>query len=575
MKPVLVRMLAAVWLVGWAVAQAQQAPAEPPYSCQKDVWVPMRDGVRLSANVFLPKDGGPFPVILMRTPYGKGDEKFGEAKRYCPAGYALVVQDCRGRGKSEGQWDPFLHDPPDGFDTLEWIGRQPWCNGRVGTAGGSYVGWTQWAVAPGGSRYLTCMVPVVPLTNPYREVLYPGGAFQLALAFGWGAGVAGLKIPPAKLQEAFWYLPLRTWDEQGDKRVFFMRDWVAHPTYDDYWRARGIDDRFDQVTVPVLNVGGWYDIFSKATLDQIARVRASSTNRLARRNQFVVMGPWAHGVGGQKVGQLDFGPEAKLDLGKLQFDWFEYWLKDKETGVQDWPALRLFVMGENRWRTEHEWPLARTQLTPWYLHSGGQANSRHGNGTLSLSPPEAEPPDRFSYDPTNPVPTRGGNNLVGPPAGPFDQSSIEDRPDVLVYSSAVLEQPVEVTGPVKLILYAASSAPDTDFTAKLVDVYPDGKAYNLCDGIIRARYRESFTVPTLIQPGKPYRYEIDLWVTANLFKAGHRIRLEISSSNFPRFDRNPNTGHEFGADTELAKAEQTVFHDRDRPSHLLLPVIPR
>jgi uncharacterized protein len=368
---------------------------------------------------------------------------------------------------------------------------------------------------------------------------------------------------------------LRTWDEQGDKRVFFLRDWVAHPTYDDYWRARSIEDHFDQVTVPALNIGGWYDIFSKATLDHIRQTRLNSTNRLARRNQFVLMGPWGHGVGGQKVGEVDFGPQAKLDVGRLQFEWFEHWLKAKETGVQNWPFVRLFVMGENVWRNEHEWPLARTQFTAWYLRSAGKANTRSGDGSLSLKAPEAEPPDEFTYDSVNPVPTKGGNNLVGPPAGPFDQSSLEERSDVLVYTSPPLEQAVEVTGPVKLILHAASSARDTDFTAKLLDVHPDGKAYNLCDGIIRARYRESFTQPTLIEPGKTYRYEIDLWVTSNYFKSGHRVRVEIASSNFPRFDRNPNTGHDFGADAELAKAQQTILHDAEHPSHILLPIIPR
>ncbi|MBI5387055.1 MAG: CocE/NonD family hydrolase [Verrucomicrobia bacterium] len=557
----------------WIVAQ--QASPELPFTFQKNVMVPMRDGTQLAANIFLPKDGGPFPVILMRTPYGKMDEKFGEARRYCPAGYAMVVQDCRGRGSSQGTWEPFRYDSDDGFDTQEWVGIQPWCNGHIGTSGGSYVGWTQWSAAPRGSRFLTCMVPGVPFTNPYREITYLGGAFQLSLAFGWGMGVGGLKIEPAKLKEAFSYLPLKSWDEQGDKRVFFMRDWVAHPTYDDYWRARTIDDHFERVTVPALNVGGWYDIFSQPTLDHVAAVRHSSTNRLARRNQFVVMGPWGHGIGGQKLGELDFGAGAKLDLGKLQFEWFEYWLKGKETGVQDWPHVRLFVMGENVWRNEHEWPLARTQFTPWYLRGAGKANTRSGDGALSPKEPETEPADKFTYDPASPVPTKGGNNLTGPPIGPFDQSTVEERADVLVYTSSPLEKAVEVTGPVKVILHAASSARDTDFTAKLVDVHPDGKAYLLCDGIRRARYRESFTAPTLIEPGKTYRYEIDLWVTSNLFKPGHRIRVEISSSNFPRFDRNPNTGHDFGADAELVKAEQTILHDREHPSHIVLPIIPR
>jgi putative CocE/NonD family hydrolase len=287
------------------------------------------------------------------------------------------------------------------------------------------------------------------------------------------------------------------------------------------------------------------------------------------------MGPWGHGIGGQKLGELDFGPEAKLDVGKLQFQWFEYWLKDRDTSVQDWPAVRLFVMGQNAWRNENEWPLARTQFTPWYLRGSERPNAGHLDGALSLNAPEsAEPPDKFTYDPANPVPTKGGNNLIGPPAGPFDQSALEERPDVLVYTSMSLEKPLEVTGPIKLILHADSSARDTDFTAKLLDVYPDGKAYNLCDGIIRARYRESNTAPALLEPGKSCRYEIDLWVTSNLFKPGHRIRVEISSSNFPRFARNPNTGHDFGTDTEMAKAQQTIFHDQVHPSHILLPVIP-
>jgi putative CocE/NonD family hydrolase len=552
---------------------AEQAAPELPFLYQHNTMTAMRDGTELAANIYLPKTGGPFPVILMRSPYGKMDEKFGEAKRYCAAGYAMVVQDCRGRGDSKGVWEPFKYDAEDGFDTQEWIGRQSWCDGRIGTSGGSYVGWTQWASAPLGSRYLACMVPVVPFTDAYREIAYPGGAFRLSLCFGWGAGVGGLKID--KLGDAFNYLPLNTWDEQGGRQVFYMRDWVAHPSNDDYWRARGIDNRYDRVTVPALNIGGWYDIFSKPTLDQVAQVRQRSTNRLVRRNQFAVIGPWGHGIGSQKLGELDFGPAAKLDVGKLQFDWFEYWLKGRDTGVEKWPAVRLFVMGENIWRDEQEWPLARTQYTPWYFAGGGKANSLNGDGSLGLPLPETGAADKFVYDPANPVPTKGGNNLVGPPTGPFDQNAIEERSDVLVYTSAPLDKPMEVTGPVKVVLYAASGARDTDFTAKLLDVHPDGKAFNLCDGIIRARYRESSATPVLIEPGKSYRYEIDLWATSNLYRPGHRVRVEISSSNFPQFDRNPNTGHAFGVDAELSKAEQTVFHDKENPSHVLLPVVPR
>lgn len=562
---------AAVLGVHFRTALAQ----ELPFLFERDVMIPMRDGTKLAANISRPKGDGRYPVILMRSPYGKPDEKWGDAKRYTAAGYALVAQDCRGRGKSEGVWDPFRYDPEDGFDTQEWVGQQPWCNGEIGTTGGSYVGWTQWASAANASRYLKCMVPAVPFADVFDDIAYPGGAFQLALLMGWGTGVGGVILPQDKLQAAFRHLPLRTFGDQFEKKVPYLNDWVAHNSYDEYWKKRGIDRRFRDVTVPTLNVGGWYDIFSKTTIDLVDRVRRQSRDRSARRNQFVIMGPWTHGVGTQKAGELDFGPDAKLDVGKLQFDWFEYWLKGRETGIQEWPAFYLFVMGENRWRGENEWPLKRTAFTPAYLRGGGKANSIRGGGQLAVEKPANEQPDIFTYDPANPVPSHGGNNLTGATAGPLDQAKIEERDDILVYTGAPLEQPIEVTGPVKVILFAASSAKDTDFTAKLVDVHPDGKAYNLCDGIIRARFRDGKESSKLLEPGKIERYEIDLWVTSNMFKTGHRVRVEISSSNFPRFDRNPNSGLPFGEDKELLTARQTIYHDADHPSHILLPVVPR
>ncbi|MCX6913048.1 MAG: CocE/NonD family hydrolase [Verrucomicrobia bacterium] len=548
--------------------------AQRPFIFEADVKAPMRDGVNLAANIFRPKGDGPFPVILMRTPYGKMDEKMGDGKRYAAAGYAMVVQDCRGRGKSEGVWDPFRYDVQDGYDTQEWIGHQSWCNGSIGTAGGSYVGWTQWAPASKSSRYLKAMVPIVPFGNAY-ELAYSGGAFQLALLMGWGTAVGSIALSPDKLQEAFRHLPLRTFAEQFDKKVPYLDDWVAHYTYDDYWKVRGIDNRYADITIPILNIGGWYDIFSKVTLDLVTQVRSASTDREVRRNEFVVIGPWTHGVGAKKVGELDFGSDAGLNLGDLQFKWFEYWLKGRETGVQDWPAYYLFVMGENRWRGENEWPLKRTRSTSYFLHSAGHAATLKGDGLLNAAEPGDEPTDQFTYDGNNPVPSIGGNNLVGASAGPHDQAKVEERDDVLVYSTAPLEQDTEVTGPVKLILWAASSARDTDFTGKLVDVHADGKAYNLCDGIVRAQHRNGADKPALLEPGKATQFEIDLWVTSNLFKKGHRIRLEVSSSNFPRFDRNPNSGKPFGTDTELLSAKQTLLHDRDHVSHLVLPVIPR
>ena len=567
--------MSCVGLVLIAALSVSISAQEAPFQFEANVMIPTRDGVKLAANVFRPKDDARHPVILMRTPYGKGDEKSGEAKRYIAAGFAMVIQDCRGKGNSEGAWDPFRFDGEDGFDTQEWIGRQSWCNGEIGTAGGSYVGWTQWASAAGASRYLKCMVPIVPFADVYEDIAYQGGAFQLALLMGWGTGVGGVLLPPEKMQAAFRHLPLRTFGDQFERKVPYLNDWVIHSTYDDYWKKRGIDRRYAEVTVPALNIGGWYDIFSKTTLDQVAQVRAASRDRLARRNQFVIMGPWAHGVGARKVGELDFGEESKLNLGELQMQWFEYWMRGKDTHVEQWPAVKLFVMGENRWRDEHEWPLQRTQYTPYYLRGGGHAQTAQGDGALEPTPPGEEPPDPFVYDPNDPVPSLGGNNLVGAKAGPYDQAEIERRQDVLVYTSAPLTNDLEVTGPVKLVLWATTTAPDTDFTGKLVDVDADGKAYNLCEGILRARWRESRTQARPVQPGEAARYEIDLWVTSNLFRRGHRIRLEVSSSNFPRFDRNPNSGKPFGTDTELFKATQTVYHTAAQASQVVLPVIPR
>ena len=556
------------------VLQGPLRAADLPFAYEANVMIPMRDGTKLAANIFRPKDAERHPVILMRSPYGKPDEKFGDGKRYPAAGYAMVLEDCRGRGKSEGAWDPFRYDQEDGFDTQEWIGQQPWCNGEIGTAGGSYLGWTQWASAPGANRYLKCMMPMVPFADVFQDIAYPGGAFQLALLMGWGTSVGGIQLNPTQMQTAFQYLPLRTFGDQFEKKVPYLNAWVEHHTYDDYWKQRGIDGRHRDITVPILNVGGWYDIFSKTTVDLVNRVRAVSRDLKARRNQFVIMGPWAHGVGVRQVGEIDFGEEAKLNLGELQFQWFEYWLKGRATGVENWPALKIFVMGENRWRAEHEWPLQRTKFTSYYLHSAGRANTAAGDGALDTRIPTEEKPDGFEYSPTNAVPTHGGNNLVGAKAGPYDQDQIEQRPDVLVFSTSPLEKAMEVTGPVKMVLWAATSGEDTDFTAKLVDVHPDGKAYNLCDGIVRARYRDGLAQPKLVAPGEPREYEIDLWVTSNLFKPGHRIRLEVSSSNFPRFDRNPNTGKEFGTDTELRRATQSIYHDAVRPSHVVLPIIP-
>jgi putative CocE/NonD family hydrolase len=546
--------------------------ADTQVDVRAEVKIPMRDGVLLAANIVLPKQPGKYPTILMRTPYGKGAP--GAGRDYAQHGCVYVAQDCRGRGTSAGPWTPFLHERTDGEDTYQWIARQPWSNGQIGTTGGSYVGFTQWTSVPGNGSLVKASYTVVPLVDPYHDLAYPGGAMQLRLMLGWSSGTAGSRATQS-WQAADWLraLPLRTADTAVGVPVPFFRDWVAHPHFDAYWQPCSIQGRYRSITTPMYTVGGWFDIFAKSALDHVSAVRTESQSPEARRHQHILVGPWTHGANRtRQVGDVDFGPQSLVDLGKTQTQWFGRWLKGTNPEVDRWPPFRIFVMGRNVWRDEQEWPLRRTRYTPYYFHSRGKANTLGGDGRLNPTPPGVEPTDRFVYDPDDPVPTTGGCNLSGP-AGPRDQTTVERRPDVLVFTSDALEQELEVTGPVKVVLHAAATAPDTDWTAKLVDVWPDGRPIGLCDGIRRARYRESADRPTLIEPGKPYRYEIDLWVTSNVFLRGHRVRVEISSSNFPRFDRNPNTGHAFGADAERRRSTQTVYHDASYASHILLPVI--
>jgi len=548
-----------------------------------DAKIPMRDGVRLSANIFQPKAVGKYPVILVRSPYGKGNEKNSDGLFYASHGYVFISQDCRGKGASEGYWEPFANEAEDGRDTHNWILNQTWCNGKIGTTGGSYVGFTQWMPAPDAGDHFKAIFCLVPLIDTYSDAAYIGGAYSLALMMGWGSLVSyrpGEAVPILgwggdDWNKAYRTLPLCEWDRVIGRKVQCLRDWVAHPCFDDYWAKRGVRNRQQDIKVPIFAVGGWYDIFAKAVLEHVNAVRSTSRSLEARNHQHVLMGPWGHGISKDgKVGDLDFGKDSVINFREIQTKWFDYWLKGKDTGVYNWAPFRIFVMGRNEWRDEQEWPLERTRFTPYYFHSKGSANTVKGDGSLSTVRPGNESFDRFVYDPNNPVPTLGGCNLVGCPAGPRDQTKAEKRNDVLVFTSDKLQTDLEVTGPVKVVLYAASSATDTDWTAKLIDVHPDGRPINLCDGIMRARYRRSSQNPTLIRPEKIYRYEIDLWVTSNVFLGGHKIRVEISSSNFPRFDRNPNTGAPFGKSAVITKATQTVYHDIKHPSHILLPVIP-
>ena len=549
-----------------------------------NVMIPMRDGVRLSADIYFPSGRtGPIPAILTRTPYNNMDERaVNSAIFFAQHGYAFVSQDARGRYDSEGDFHPWINEFNDGHDTIVWMGEQEWCDGNVGMVGSSYVGNVQWQAAAMGSRYLKAIVPRVIGNNLYEAPHYQGGAFQLNWSATWTFRMSGRTYQDLDMynwEQLFKTLPLRELPKAGGKGIFYYQEWMDHPDYDEYWKALAIEERYQDIQVPVLQIGGWYDFFTAGTFLNFVGMRERGGSEAARRNQRAVVGPWIHRASTMtNAGEVDYGKDSVLDIEAIELRWFDHWLKGMDNGAERDAPLKIFVMGENRWREEQEWPLARTQFTPYYFHGGGGANSLLGDGSLSTERPGDEPADSYAYNPEFPTPTRGGCNCCNPEIvdwGAFDQRPVEYRNDVLVYTSAPLEQELEVTGPVVAKVYARTDGPDTDFTAKLVDVHPDGYAVNLCDGIIRGRYRESTSEQKLLTPGQVYEFTIDLWPTSNLFRKGHRIRVDIASANFPRFDRNLNTGGKFGDEPEGRVANQEVLHDAAHPSHIVLPVAPR
>ena len=543
----------------------------------------MRDGVELSTDVYQPPEGGPFPALLLRTIYNNQDAHFIEwARRFLEHGYAVVMQDCRGRHDSDGVWEPYVREADDGYDTQEWIGRQDWCDGNVGTFGSSYLGFTQTQTAPLASRYLKGLVPIASQEDNWSH-LYLDGALRLYAAKSF------VKFIKRTTQDGAWSLldkdafmrelPLLTaLDKYADSP--FYRDMIRHSSFDDFWSSYSLRERYGDIQVPAYFITGWYDALARSTLRMYEGWKSGAATDDARRHTRLTIGPWYHMIGpADRIGDVDFGPDAGVDIPAEHVAWYDQRLKDIDTGIDGRPPVRIFVMGDNTWRDENEWPLARTRYTDYYLHSGGAANTLNGDGTLTTEParvaPRDAPHDTYDYDPDDPVPTHGGQIMHRPTAGPRDRREVEKRHDVLVYTSDPLDQDLEVTGPVTANIYAASSATDTDFTVTLIDVHPDGMAIDICEGIRRARTLKSDTEPSPIEPGEVYEYDVDVWQTSNVFKRGHRIRVEVSSSNFPRFDRNPNTGHTPGLDAEIATAHQTILHNTTHPSRVTLPVIPR
>ncbi|MDA1313349.1 MAG: CocE/NonD family hydrolase [Acidobacteria bacterium] len=596
-SPLQIAFLLAIILAPTLVA-ADPTPlfsaAPPPRNdivIENRVPIPMRDGVILYADVYRPVGDKAYPVLVSRTPYSveRAPAAYTAAVFFARRGYAYVFQDVRGRHESEGVWDPARNEFEDGYDTVEWAGTQPWSNGKVGMQGGSYLGTDQWQAAKLQPPHLVSIFPAVAATSSYHHAFTLNGGFRLSLAFGWGpvrqesqimqnTGQHTMEGGPENISydKVLWHLPLSDMQKLVGRNAKFYQNWIEHPDYDDYWKAVSVEEHFDKMQIPAYNFGGWFDILLQGTLHGYTGVHTHGGTEAARRGARLQVGAWGHGPS-RKHGDIDFGPTADVDSSAIQLRWYDYTLKGIDNGIAAEPPVALFQMGRNRWRYHDDFPLPDTQYRELYFHSNGKANSYRGNGALSWDrPASSEPTDGYRYDPDHPVPSHGGANCCGSPTliGPVDQRPVEQRNDVLVYTSDFLEQEVDVTGPVKVVLYAASDAVDTDWVAKLVDIHPDGKAYNVAEGILRARHREGQDKPKLMEPGTVYRFEIDLLATSNAFLPGHRIRVDITSSHFPQFDRHLNTGEPFGMSDKVKIAQQTIHHTAARPSHVLLPVIP-
>jgi len=595
-------------------------------------WAPMRDGTLLATEVYLPPGPGPFPVILQRTPYSRfpGAAQFAsncdnaQMRFLASNGYAALNQDVRGRYRSQGVMDAMQQEADDGYDAVEWAAARAWSTGKVGMLGGSYVGLTQWQPAIHAPPHLAAIAPLITASDYHDHWTYVNGAFDLWFAQSWmlltfageqlirnleDAGLPQTEVLARTaewtaaaradiLTDWVWRLPLDSFDEYRrtdppyDALAPYYYDWLAHPNYDAFWAKLDVETRHGDVRVPSLNIGWWYDIFQIGTVRNFQGMQAGGGTADARGGAQLLMWAQCHACpAGTVVGDIDFGPDNQVDLDALYVRFFDRWLKGIRNGIDEEPAVRIFVMvppshgktGSGFWVDSETFPLQGTHVQKWRLASGGSANGAAGDGLLTHGlgggKGSRAGADDFVYDPGNPVPTQGGNmccvnDLL--PSGAFDQTEIEARGDVLVYTSEPLKKDLTVIGPVRAKLWARSSAPDTDFTAKLVDVHPDGYAQNILDRIVRARFRlGSKLPPSFIEPGKAYEYSVELGNTATVFQAGHRIRLEVSSSNFPHYARNQNTASPVGSDAIVEIAHQSILHDGRHPSVLELPVVPR
>lgn len=609
------------------------SPIQYDVKIETNVMVAMRDGIRLATDIYMPAKGaeraeGTFPVILERTPYGKAAARqVQKAKYFARRGYVCAIQDVRGRFDSEGEWYAFAKEANDGYDTVEWLGTQTWSTGKVGTMGDSYAGSDQGALATLNPPHLSTMIVAVGASNYFHSSMRHNGALEqrfLIYAFRMAITSREAQTDPylknalidvykERMPDMVKHFPLKRGATILSRLPFYEQwalDILTKADYDEYWkdhRGYAISEYYkSHADVPTLYLGGWYDSYARNTCESYLAL-----SKLKRSPQYLLMGPWTHAKYEiTHSGDLDFGTEAVINYQDLKLSWFDHYLKGLASEVADWHPVQIFTMGTGDgarvlpgavgeiseypglinhggyWRKEKDWPIPDTQYTPYYLKEAGE---------LTLEPPDhgETPPSRYTFNPKNPAPTIGGgisaaDNVMKP--GGFDQRGrpdilgcndtlpINSRSDILTFQTPPLEQALEVTGPIEMHLWASSSAADTDFTAKLIDVYPpsddypEGLAINLTDSIIRARYRNGFEKQERLEPGTPYEFIFQLYPTSNIFKKGHRIRLDISSSNWPRFDVNPNTGGKLGLEQQHMPAHQTVYHDAKRPSHIMLPV---
>jgi putative CocE/NonD family hydrolase len=571
-----------------AFVLATRVDDREPYdvTIENNMKMKTRDNVNLSADVYRPKADGKFPVLLERTPYDKHRMTYagmGFGLKAAAQGYVYIIQDCRGRFTSEGEWYPFKYESQDGYDTVEWAAALPYANGKVGLVGMSYVGVTQMLTAVAAPPHLAGILPVITGSNYHENWTYQGGALAQSFDQGWTTYFAIDTLNRRVLKETSrergdMILPLGDYPVLGPGTssglADYYLDWLAHPRYDDYWKQWSIEEQFSKIKVPGFHVAAWYDLFQDGSLKNYLGIKAQGGSDAARNNQRLLVIAGGHAGLTPKIGDIDFGKDSVIDITALTLRWYDHLLKGVDNGISREKPVKIFVMGKNVWREEDSWPLLRARETRYYLHSAGKANTLGGDGTLSATSPTSEAADKYVYDPADPVATRGGPVPLHKSAGPVDQRPTENREDVLVYTTPAFQRDTEVTGPVTLELYVSSSAVDTDFTGKLIDVWPNGNAENLLDGILRARYRNSMEKAEFMNPGEIYKLTINLWSTSNVFLAGHKLRLEVSSSNFPRFNRNLNTGEDPERGTRLIKASNLVYHDQEHPSALVVPIVP-